>query len=243
MRNNSEQHFDVETKKDYIIRLAKKDPFLKIEEIAQLVVTTPRYVRTILSEANLSLMNLREEYARKLGKGSDSRLVLSLKNPFNLVRLHNKGTGPAFTFGPPQPLEDEGGKYYWNPEQEQLFKYYQYTYFHGQIFGIIIFVMRKELNAEELQVRDAIFRVADLTVEETRLSNPEIQIGRVKNLLGAKIQQDAEFASDDILLEIKTLVNTKDRVFGEETFYFPGEDVTFTIPGFFSPVLELTPES
>lgn len=243
MRSNPDQHFDVETKKDFIIRLAKKDPFLKIEEIAQLVVTTPRYVRTILSEANLSLMNLREEYARKLGKGTDSRLVLALKNPFNLMRLHNRGNDPAFTFGPPQPLETAEDKYYWNPEQEPVYKYYQFTYYYGKIFGIIIFVMRKELSAEELQKRDAIFRVADLTVEETRLSNPEIQIGHVKNLLEAQILQNSEFASDDILLEIKTLVNTKDRVFGEEIFYFPGEHVTLTIPGFFSPVLELAPEN
>lgn len=55
-----------ETKKDVILALARRDPFLKIEEIAQRAGTTPRYVRTILSEARISLMELRKEYARTM---------------------------------------------------------------------------------------------------------------------------------------------------------------------------------
>lgn len=56
----------VETKKAVILALARRDPFLKIEEIANKAETTPRYVRTILSEARLSLMELRKEYARTM---------------------------------------------------------------------------------------------------------------------------------------------------------------------------------
>lgn len=55
-----------ETKKEIILALARRDPFLKIEEIARQAGTTPRYVRTILSEARLSLMELRKEYARTM---------------------------------------------------------------------------------------------------------------------------------------------------------------------------------
>lgn len=54
------------TKKELILELAQKDPFLKVEEIAASVETTPRYVRTILSEARLSLMALRRSYARTM---------------------------------------------------------------------------------------------------------------------------------------------------------------------------------
>ena len=39
-----------ETIKDRVLQTAQKDPFLTIEEIAQSVNTTPRYVRTILSK-------------------------------------------------------------------------------------------------------------------------------------------------------------------------------------------------
>src|SRR6056297_505519 len=56
------------TKKEQIINFAQNDPFLKISDIAEHVQTTPRYVRTILSEANISLMKLREKYARNMEK-------------------------------------------------------------------------------------------------------------------------------------------------------------------------------
>ncbi len=56
------------TKKEKIINFAQSDPFLKISDIAEQVGTTPRYVRTILSEANISLMKLRERYARNIEK-------------------------------------------------------------------------------------------------------------------------------------------------------------------------------
>ncbi|OCL27556.1 hypothetical protein U472_03080 [Orenia metallireducens] len=54
------------TKKEKVIYLAQKDPFLKVERISQLAETTPHYVRTVLSEANLSLTKLRKQYAQKL---------------------------------------------------------------------------------------------------------------------------------------------------------------------------------
>lgn len=57
-----------ETIKEKTLRVARQDPFLTIEEIAEEVSTTPRYVRTILSEAKLSLMELRKEYAKRMEK-------------------------------------------------------------------------------------------------------------------------------------------------------------------------------
>ena len=54
------------TKKDKILNIARQDPFLKVEEIAAKVGTTPRYVRTILSDAKISLMQLRRSYARRM---------------------------------------------------------------------------------------------------------------------------------------------------------------------------------
>jgi len=54
------------TKKEHILSLAQRDPFLRVEEIAAKAETTPRYVRTILSEARISLMQLRRDYARTM---------------------------------------------------------------------------------------------------------------------------------------------------------------------------------
>jgi len=61
-------NFEEETKKDMIIRLAKSDPFVSIEEVANQADTTNRYVRTILSEAEISLMQLRKEAYQNLEK-------------------------------------------------------------------------------------------------------------------------------------------------------------------------------
>ena len=83
------------TKKEKIIDYVRHDPFLKIEEIAEKADTTPRYVRTILSEANISLMKLRKEYALDIEKRSSrkGKLLLSyiLNVPFenNIQQLKN----------------------------------------------------------------------------------------------------------------------------------------------------------
>ncbi|HHY09537.1 MAG TPA: hypothetical protein GX528_03105 [Firmicutes bacterium] len=52
--------------KEKVIAQARQDPFLTVEEIAKMAETTERYVRTILSEADLSLTQMRKTYARSL---------------------------------------------------------------------------------------------------------------------------------------------------------------------------------
>lgn len=69
-------------KKDQVIRFAQTDPFMSVDEIAAQVGTTPRYVRTILSEAGLSLLALRRSYARQM----ERRLGLD-------IRVARGGTG------------------------------------------------------------------------------------------------------------------------------------------------------
>lgn len=66
-----------ERKKYEVIRLAQADPFMSVDEIAAQVHTTARYVRTILSEAGLSLLALRRRYARQMERrlGLDIRVA------------------------------------------------------------------------------------------------------------------------------------------------------------------------
>lgn len=52
--------------KSQVIALAQADPFLTVKDLAVQVGTTTRYVRTILSEAQLSLHEMRRDYARRL---------------------------------------------------------------------------------------------------------------------------------------------------------------------------------
>ncbi|WP_018249073.1 GntR family transcriptional regulator [Orenia marismortui] len=76
------------TKKERVIYLAKKDPFLKVERISQLAETTSHYVRTVLSEANLSLTKLRKQYVKKLEDKKDkNKLLLDLLNVNQLGNL------------------------------------------------------------------------------------------------------------------------------------------------------------
>ncbi|MFP4017153.1 MAG: hypothetical protein ACLFUI_08990 [Halanaerobiales bacterium] len=79
--------FNFKTKKEIILENAYRDPFLKIDDLAKRADTTSRYVRTILSESNVSLMGLRKEYARKIENNKykfNDRLILNylMKIPF-----------------------------------------------------------------------------------------------------------------------------------------------------------------
>ena len=55
-----------QSKKGQVIALAKANPFLTVKDLAREARTTTRYVRTILSEAQLSLHEMRRSYARRL---------------------------------------------------------------------------------------------------------------------------------------------------------------------------------
>lgn len=74
-----------ETIKAQVLRVARQDPFLSIEEIANQVNTTARYVRTILSESQVSLMQLRKSYAKRLEQqlqpGKEQNTIVPIYDP------------------------------------------------------------------------------------------------------------------------------------------------------------------
>lgn len=80
-----------------VIALATKDPFLTVEELAQSVETTNRYVRTILSEADLSLNSLRRNYVRLLERrlGQQSKTFdLSIEKDLKVKRISIEEVSP-----------------------------------------------------------------------------------------------------------------------------------------------------
>ncbi len=117
------------TKKEQIINFAQNDPFLKISDIAEYVQTTPRYVRTILSEANISLMKLREKYARSMEKRLQTHdepepdKVLKLK-PF-------KGSMETGDLGIDQMLDEEFEGLQKMGRDERLWRLNQVFYSNG----------------------------------------------------------------------------------------------------------------
>lgn len=65
--------------KAQVIALAKSDPFLTVDELAHKAQTTPSYVRTILSEAQLSLNEMRREYAKRLERNIEAKQMEALE--------------------------------------------------------------------------------------------------------------------------------------------------------------------
>ncbi|NMB02817.1 MAG: hypothetical protein GX971_15060 [Firmicutes bacterium] len=81
-----------------VIALAKRDPFLKVEELAAEAQTTASYVRTILSEAQLSLNEMRREYARRLERNVDTKQMemgLEIQKELRITRINGAMVQPA----------------------------------------------------------------------------------------------------------------------------------------------------
>ncbi|AZR73696.1 hypothetical protein BBF96_10060 [Anoxybacter fermentans] len=237
------EYFGNETKKEFIIRVAKEDPFLKIEEIAEMAGTTPHYVRTILSDANLSLMNLRKEYARRMEKYSESKILLSIKDSVSRLNIHTEENASVFTYSVPyRNLIESSEDFLWNIDKKRLYRYMQYIYYCQKPVGIIDFITQIRLPDEKLKQKDFIFKLSGLNLEEIRLTSPEIEIGKLSNLL--KLNPiDSEFSPDHIVIKIRTLLTIKDQILGEEIFFFSSDYIKLIIPGLFSPTLELAQDS
>lgn len=78
------------TKKIRLLALTRRHPFLSVDEIAETVGTTPRYVRTTLSEAGLSLLALRRQHAQRIAEGVRIRMgESSLKEGPDISALHD----------------------------------------------------------------------------------------------------------------------------------------------------------
>ena len=147
------------TKKEQIINFAQSDPFLKISDIADYVETTPRYVRTILSEADISLMKLREKYARNMeerlqdDKYRDLQAKVSLKEEYNSDKLEvgdiqvEKISGKGFE-------EIKRIK-----EDDELLRIYQVQSVSDNPYCIheLITYMERDINEERLTNLDSIY--------------------------------------------------------------------------------------
>lgn len=227
----------LETKKEYIIRLAKEDPFLKIEEIAEKAATTARYVRVLLSEANLSLMNLREEYARKMERNAESRIVLSLKD-LTAFGLSPEDGALQFTYGPSEVYWLQASEQFpWNTDHRPLYQYIQPILCNERPCGLVVLITGIGRKSRELQANVSLISLLGWRPDELRLSHPEIEFGTLPAWLSAE-PWGAEWVSEAPMVKIKTFLSYQGVVTGEEMFFFPANYIKLTIPGMFSPSLE-----
>ena len=147
------------TKKEQIINFAQSDPFLKISDIAEYVETTPRYVRTILSEADISLMNLREKYARNMeerlkdNKYRDLQAKVSLKKEYRNNKMFVGDIKvekiPEKGFNEIRRIKDD----------DRLLRIFQVQYVDETPYCVheLITYMDRDINEERLSNLDSIY--------------------------------------------------------------------------------------
>ncbi len=147
------------TKKEQIINFAQSDPFLKISDIAEHVQTTPRYVRTILSEANISLMKLREKYARNMEKRlrNDGQSELQAKVSLRDEYTHNNlNTGKIEV---EKADENQFAEIQRFRQDDELIKIYQVQMVDEKPYCVheLITFMEKDLNKERLDNLESVY--------------------------------------------------------------------------------------
>lgn len=148
------------TKKEQIINFAQSDPFLKITDIAENVQTTPRYVRTILSEANISLMKLREKYAKNMekrlknNKYNDLQAKVSLREEYT---YNNVKTGDIKV----EPYDNNNDNEVIKKikEDDEMMKISQVQYVDDSPYCVheLITYMDSNVNKERLENLDSIY--------------------------------------------------------------------------------------
>src|SRR5690554_4660504 len=141
-------NYNWKTKKEIIIESASRDPFLKVEELAETADTTSRYVRTILSEADLSLMKLRKEYARKIENSKynpDERLFLSRLNAVPFKSSSRILNTDEILINNPQDLNLLGG----NIHEKYLFMVYCHLYKNKPWCLSSVFLLKKGIGLAE----------------------------------------------------------------------------------------------
>jgi hypothetical protein len=219
------------TKKEQIINFAQSDPFLKISDIAEHVQTTPRYVRTILSEANISLMKLREKYARnmekrlKSDKDNELQAKVSLKEEYsyNQLQVGNIRTKPA----------DESDFQNINKikENDQLIRIYQVKYVdeHPYMVHQLITYMEQNINQDRLANLNSIYDLLGRKgINRLQFMNNIITVKKPDKDIKDHFDDDDYIICAERIVLLNKIPIGKEKIFLKSDFAkmeFPGEIV------------------
>lgn len=198
------------TKKAKIIEYARKDPFLKIEDLAQQAETTPRYVRTILSEANLSLMKLRKEYAKRIENRNNQIYDRLLFNYILDISFQNNiSPQETLIYNNPQDFNVLPGNI-----KQSYFHYSFLNELNGKPWCANTVIINKDFleSEDSLSFEETVKLLSQLLKEkDTFLSNIRIKIELSSNQVGDllempqlsplfKIEQTVKLDSKNVLL-------------------------------------------
>lgn len=175
--------YEWKTKKEKILENARRDPFLKIEDLARIASTTPCYVRTILSEANISLMKLRKDYARRMENRDTNiceKILLNylIKTPFNNEDQSVKQKG--FVFNNPADFELLSG----DIQNDYFFQTYLHKFKESPWCLSTVILKENQIEIpEDNLLTSQIFSILcdDLKKMDMSLSNIDIEIELATN--------------------------------------------------------------
>ncbi len=216
------------TKKEQIINFAQSDPFLKISDIAENVQTTPRYVRTILSEANISLMKLREKYARNMEKRLENNKYHDLQAKVSLREEYSYNNLQVGEIGVESFAEDVFPEIRKIKEDDELMKIFQVQYVDESPYCIheLITYMDNDINRERLRNLDSIYDLLGRKGINRLQFMSNVIIVEKPNKDYIKYFKD----SDYIIVSKRTVLLNRIPI-GVERLYLKGELTKMEIPG------------
>lgn len=219
------------TKKEQIINFAQNDPFLKISDIAEYVQTTPRYVRTILSEANISLMKLREKYARSMEK----RLQVQ-EEPTDLqhaVRFRPiMGGLKAGELQIQQLLDEEYEELQKINKDEKLWCISQICYSAEKPFCLkeVITYFPEDLTIEKVASMNSIYEV----FSRKGINRMQFQDNIVRfDQPGEEVRKLLNIKKTDLLMIISRYILLNKIPIGMENYYLRTDKIEISFPGEF----------
>ncbi|SKA10316.1 hypothetical protein [Selenihalanaerobacter shriftii] len=207
-------------KKEKVVYLAKNDPFLKVEELAEKVETTPHYVRTVLSEARLSLTKLRERYARKMEKLSNVSSHQFLIDIINILDLDIISTEQLDRI-----ILNEYNSYEklvkGNNSQERSLMVYE------QEDPILVNTTFLIPNDEEVDSEQKIDNLLNAKASNIEFTNPILEIEKANYDLAEALQINL----GDVLFKISRKVLIKNQVKGLDILYLRNDNCQISLTG------------
>ncbi|ACL69254.1 hypothetical protein [Halothermothrix orenii] len=216
------------TKKEQIINFAQSDPFLKISDIAEYVQTTPRYVRTILSEANISLMKLREKYARNMEKRLENTNYQELQAKVTLreeYSYNNLNSGKIMVESEDESRFPEIKRI---KEGDELIKIYQVQYVDETPYCLheLVTFMEKDINRERVKNLDSIYDLLGRKgINRLQFMNNVITLEKPGKTLKNIFEDEV-----DLIVSKRTVLLNKIPI-GIEKVYLRGDLTKVEFPG------------
>ncbi|NLJ83579.1 MAG: hypothetical protein GX336_01545 [Halanaerobiaceae bacterium] len=219
-------NLNYKTKKEIIIENAYRDPFLKIEDLAELADTTSKYVRTILSDANVSLMELRKEYARRIEEKKycpSDRIILNYLSKASLFKKKNFSSSEVLYINNPLDVNNIAGQI------QRNFFYQSYCLkVKKSTWGLAsVFLDKRYFQEQEALSFEALLEIFNESLDgkELEISNLDI----IVDLATEQISSHLGIENFSPLIRIKQNLLLKGEIVVLFLLYFDARKISFSL--------------